>query len=61
MVSGKNRKNTFRKVKVTESAVGGMQEEYEKVAQDEATKLSTVQKIVLRSPDCGASSRQQEG
>ena len=43
-------KNTFRKeVKATECAFDRIREAFEKVAQDEASKLSTVLDIMLRS------------
>ena len=45
-------KNTFRnQVKVTEWAFDRVKEAFEKVARDEAAKLSTVQEIMTRSTD----------
>ena len=45
-------KHTFRnEVKVTECAFDRIKETFEKVAKDEARKLSTVQEIMIRSTD----------
>ena len=45
-------KHTFRnEVKVTEWAFDRIKEAFEKVAKDEARKLSTVQEIMIRSTD----------
>ena len=45
-------KNTFRtEVKATEWACDRAEEAFEKVAKDEARKLSTVQEIMTRSTD----------
>ena len=38
--------------KSTEWAFGRLQEAFEKVAKDEARKLSTVQEVMLRSTNC---------
>ena len=47
--TGNNTKSTFRKeVKVSEWGEDRIKEEFEKVAKDEARKLSTVQEIMIR-------------
>ena len=49
---GKNTKSIFSvQAKATEWASDTMQEAFEKVAKDEARKLSTVQNLTLRSTD----------
>ena len=57
--------HTFRnEVKVTEWAFDRIKEAFEKVAKDEARKLSTVQEIMHDMKHrlyCGASSNHQEG
>ena len=46
-------KSIFRvQAKAAEWAFDRIQEAFEKVAEDEARKLSTVQRIMLRSTDC---------
>ena len=52
MEIGKNTENTFRKeAKVSEWAFDKMKEAFEKVAKDEAKKMSAVQEIMIRSTD----------
>ena len=52
MENGKNTKKSLRsEVTVSEWAFDRTKEAFEKVAKDEARKLSTVQEIMIRSTD----------
>ena len=51
METGKSTKALRKEVKVSEWAFDRIKEAFEKVAKDEARKLSTVQEIMIRSTD----------